>query len=212
MVRSRWQADSYDGGTRLDRHGGGVPEGWEDADLRRSRPDDPVVGCRLRKGVEPVHAARFPLHMHGSLAMRRRQVEQMANRASERERLALKRQLEAARLRLKRELGRYLACLGLGTEDLNAILYQQMTRDIAAAGRLRNSLEKLGGYPEWEPELIREFDHFAQALMEGQRRARLLGKEIDAALEDPRWECASRITGFCQTMNPSGHMASGKNE
>ncbi len=118
----------------------------------------------------------------------RRQVEQMANRAAERERLALKRQLEAARLRLKRELGRYLACLDLGTEDLNAVLHQQMTRDIVGAERLKTAWSKLGGYPEWEPELIRELDQFTQSLLEGQRRARLLGKELDAALEDPRWD------------------------
>lgn len=99
-----------------------------------------------------------------------------------------KRQHESACLRLKRELGRFLACLGQGTEDLNTVLYQQMTRDIATAERLRNCLEKLGGYPEWEPELKKQLDRFAQSLQEGQIRARLLGGKR-------KW-CQARIAPF----------------
>lgn len=117
----------------------------------------------------------------------RTQVELMERRASERQKKGLERQIEAARIRLQRELGRFLVCLDLGTDDLNNIMFLQMSRDIASAERLKLCLEKLGDYPEWDPDLCRELDLFVQPLTEGQRRARLLGKELDAALEDPRW-------------------------
>jgi hypothetical protein len=62
-----------------------------------------------------------------------------------------------------------------------------MTRDIASAQRLRKCLERLEGYPEWPSSLCNELQSFADKLSDAQRRARLMGKEIDAALEDPRW-------------------------
>jgi len=67
------------------------------------------------------------------------------------------------------------------------VLYQQMSRDIASARRLKQCWEKLGGYPNWDQELC-ELKNFSQQLTENQRTARLLGKELDAALGDPRWE------------------------
>lgn len=109
------------------------------------------------------------------------------HRATECERRGLERQAEAAKLRLIRELGRYLVCLGSSTSDLNQLLYEQMGRDIASAQRLKQSLDKLGGYPEWPPDLVHESRVFAEGLSENQRRARLLGRELDAALQDPRW-------------------------
>jgi len=114
-------------------------------------------------------------------------VETSHREALRREQSALGRQREAARIRLLQELGRYLLCLGVGTGDLNAVLYQQMTRDIAGAQRLKRCLEALGGYPTWDDESVRGLGQFVGKLTENQRRARLLGKELDAALEDPRW-------------------------
>jgi len=121
----------------------------------------------------------------------RRQVVFLERRAAQREREGLDRQILAARLRLQRELGRYLACLGEGTSDLNALLHRQMTRDIASAQRLKKCLEKLEGYPDWPASLCSELEAFAAKLSESQCRARLLGKEIDAALDDPRWLAAT---------------------
>ena len=62
-----------------------------------------------------------------------------------------------------------------------------MSRDIASAARLNKALEHLGGYPEWSAEMRRELLEFCETLTANQRRARLLGSEIDAALADPRW-------------------------
>jgi len=43
------------------------------------------------------------------------------------------------------------------------------------------------GYPDWPADLRRELDSFDRGLTDNQRRARLLGGEIDAAIDDPRW-------------------------
>ncbi len=103
---------------------------------------------------------------------------------------AMERQLAAARLRVLRELGRYLVCVAGDTADLNRTLYEQMNRDIASAVRLKSCLDRLAGLPDWPAELIRELGEFLQQTTPNQRRARLLGSEIDAALEDPRWNAA----------------------
>lgn len=120
------------------------------------------------------------------------QVTILDKRASERDCKMRDRQVQAARLRLKRELGRYLVCVSPGISDLNEVLYQQMARDIASAQRLKQCLEKLRGYPDWSADLRRELQEFIQGLPENQRKARLLGSEIDAALDDPRWAAGSQ--------------------
>ncbi|MFH0872556.1 MAG: hypothetical protein V1878_08750 [bacterium] len=102
--------------------------------------------------------------------------------------------MAAARLRLQSELGRYLVCLGEGTEDMNGLLHRQMTRDIASAHRLRQALDKLGGYPEWSSGLVQDLENFFSHLTENQRKARLLGKELDAALADPRWMAGAALS------------------
>jgi len=114
-------------------------------------------------------------------------VRLMEQQASDRANEMIRRQMEAARLRVRRELGLYLVCLGNGAQELNAVLHHQRSRDIASAQRLRQCLERLGGYPEWPAGLLRELESHVQDLSENQRRARLLGSEIDAALQDPRW-------------------------
>ncbi len=113
-------------------------------------------------------------------------VERLAEAATQRERSALASQGAAARLRLQRKLGRYLVCLGHGASNLNEIFYHQMQRDIAGRYRLQQCYKKLG-YPDWPADMVRDLEEFVARLGDNQRRARLLGTEIDAALEDPRW-------------------------
>lgn len=112
----------------------------------------------------------------------------MQEEATNQEKKALANQLNAARLRLIRELGKYLVCLGASTDELNDTLYKQMSRDIGSARRLQKCIDMLDGYPEWHLELRSELERFAESLAEGQRQARLLGSELDAALDDPRWQ------------------------
>lgn len=116
-----------------------------------------------------------------------KQVKLLEEMAKQREKESLLRQRKAASIRLQQELGRYLVCLEGRAENLNETLHHQMSRDIASAQRLKRCLEKLGGYPEWPIELCRDLESFVKGLTENQRKARLLGKELDAALEDPRW-------------------------
>ena len=126
----------------------------------------------------------------------RRLARQLHAQAEERERRGLQRQIEAASIRLKRELGRYLICLGGGARNLNDFMYQQLSRaELAGRRRLQQCQERLGGYPLWSDWLVRELDEFARTLSAGERRARVAGSELDAALQDPRWAAAPRETG-----------------
>jgi len=115
------------------------------------------------------------------------EVRRLRNSATQRETAALHRQLAACRQRLIKELGRYLVCVEGSAADLNGTFHRQMSRDIAGAHRLQLCSERLGGYPEWNPDLCGELESFYAELTEGQRMARLLGSELDAALDDPRW-------------------------
>lgn len=99
----------------------------------------------------------------------------------------LERQINAARLRLLRELGRYLVCVNDDSDDLNETFHEQMGRNIAGARRLKACFDRLGGYPVWPDELRRELAEFISAMGDGQRQARLAGAELEAALNDPRW-------------------------
>ena len=113
-------------------------------------------------------------------------VERMIARASEQERAGLKRQVEAASLRLTREVGRFLLCLDPRTVDLNQTFHGQQLRDIASADRLRRS-HSLIGYPNWPAELVQELRAEVSGLAANQRKNILIGSPLDAALDDPRW-------------------------
>jgi superfamily II DNA or RNA helicase len=118
----------------------------------------------------------------------RSEAHQMREEAQRREEAMRKRQFDAAQLRLLKELGRYFASLGATMPQYNQLWYQQMTRDIATAQRLRTALNRVGGdYPVWPKELEPELEQFRRDMTENQRKARIAGKEIDAALQDPRW-------------------------
>jgi len=111
--------------------------------------------------------------------------------ARAREQAGLRRQLAACRLRLTRELGRYLVCVEGTAADLNGVFQRQMARDIAGASRLQECRDKLGGYPEWTSQMCGDLETFYTGLTENERDAILLGSKLDAALNDPRWTCMS---------------------
>lgn len=116
----------------------------------------------------------------------RLRVEQMQERALRRERRGLERQVEVARLRLLRELGRYLLCVDPEALDLNQVLHAQRLRDIASAARLSRAYDRVG-YPAWDTALVEELRAEVRTLGANQRKSILLGKPLDAALADPRW-------------------------
>jgi hypothetical protein len=132
------------------------------------------------------------------------EVREMEKQADERQTLGLRRQLDAARLRLQRELGRYLIVLDPAAADLDQVFYRQMQRDTPIAVRLRECYRRLAGYPVWDADLLSELKRFERGLSEHRRTSRLAGNEILAALADPRWS-AQREYGHA----PSATMETG---
>jgi superfamily II DNA or RNA helicase len=101
-------------------------------------------------------------------------------------------QAASARRRLLLEVGRFLVCLQESTGDLNGALYQRMSREDATADRLSRCFDRLGGeYPDWTADVQAELLRFHQEATGNQRRGRLIGSEVDAALDDPRWPSGS---------------------
>ncbi|MCI0335700.1 MAG: SNF2-related protein [Planctomycetes bacterium] len=117
----------------------------------------------------------------------RQEVERRRSLAQMREDKGITNQFAAARLRLQHELGRFLVCVAGSTADLNAVFHEQMTRDIAGARRLRRCYELLDGYPSWTEKQRAELDTFFEGLSENQRHGLLIGSELEAAIQDPRW-------------------------
>lgn len=140
----------------------------------------------LWDGAVP-EAGAWVTALNAARAEARSRVEAMEAAAVTKIEKARERQLAAARERLHREVGRYLTCFGHGTADLNGILAERLARDVESARWLKLALDHLGGYPEWDEGLRRELDLFRKELKETQRKARLTGREVVAALEDPRW-------------------------
>lgn len=143
--------------------------------------------------------ARWQQAQAEARAAARAEVNRLHDQAQQRQDRALARQVEAAKIRLQRELGRYLLCLGGTTKDLNGFWHQQMGRaDILAARRLQACFTKFGDYLEWDQELCTELDAWFAELTENRRKARVAGSELDAALVDPRWRsetaCAVRVS------------------
>ncbi len=94
-------------------------------------------------------------------------------------------QLTAARLRLIKELGRTLRCVGPG--DLNRILRKQIESEDSAEGRYHRALKRLGSYPQWPAHLLEEIEAYVKDMGAHARAAHAnLPTSLDAALNDPR--------------------------
>jgi hypothetical protein len=135
-------------------------------------------------GTPPPAALRLQAQAESRDAAQKR-VEAMRRAAQAEEKASLGRQVEAAQRRLRRELGRTLRCFGEG--DLNDILRRQVQREAGSDGRYHQALRLLGGYPEWRPEDISDADDYARSATEWEKKARVAGSEVDAAIGDPRW-------------------------
>jgi hypothetical protein len=122
----------------------------------------------------------------------REAVESMVARAMREERAGLERQVAAAKLRLTRELGRFLLCLVPDATDLNQTFFDQQTRDISSADRLRRA-HALIGYPEWAPSIVADLRGEIAILSINQRKNVLIGSPLDAALDDPRWQAIATL-------------------
>ena len=127
----------------------------------------------------------------GARSAARQRVLAMKKRTEVAEEAGLRRQVEAARRRLRRELARTLRCLSRG--DLDAIFRKRVREELRPDGFYHRALQRLGGYPIWAPEDVADADSFLQGLKQKDRVARIAGSEIDAAINDPRWLAASEV-------------------
>ena len=99
-------------------------------------------------------------------------------------------QLVAARLRLVEELGRTLVCFDPVTDDLNSRFHRLATEANPTAHRLARVFHRLGGYPEWTERHCSDLRANRDGLSPVQLATRRTGRELDAALDDPRWVVA----------------------
>lgn len=121
-----------------------------------------------------------------------RQVKVMHGHAAIEERQALRRQVEAARRRLLRELARFLACATGGNEDLNAVFHRMMQRG-GQVGALLRRAHDLVGYPDWAEDVVRTAIDTSQKLSGNQRINVLLGTPLEATARDPRWKAQATL-------------------
>lgn len=123
-------------------------------------------------------------------------VKRMRERAAVEERAGLRRQIEAARCRLLRELARYLACAANEDEDFNAVFHRAMERG-GQVGALLVRAHGLVGYPEWPVDLVRAAVQDADRLGANRRTNVLLGTPLEAAVRDPRWAALATLEALC---------------
>ena len=127
----------------------------------------------------------------------RRRLEEMKQAALTAEAVNLRNQIEAARNRLLKELGRTLRCIGSG--DLNAVLRKQIERESQPNERYHRVVELLGGYPAWTAVLLEDSESFFSDRTPHERQARVaLPAPLDAALNDPRWKAAVTMRSVSQ--------------
>ena len=100
-------------------------------------------------------------------------------------------QREAARFRLIEELGRLLVCHDPDTDDLNGKFHRLASDTTPTASQLKTVFNRLGDYPDWDPDHLTDLHTFRNGMSPSQIKTRLTGTELDAALADPRWDVQS---------------------
>lgn len=119
-------------------------------------------------------------------------VAAMARRALGEERAGLERQVQAASVRLRREVGRFLACARDAGQDYNAAFHRWMQRGGQVAALLAQAHDLIG-YPEWSDAEIADAERAALSLSANQRKNVLLATPLEAAIKDPRWMARSTL-------------------
>lgn len=114
-------------------------------------------------------------------------VAALRDRAASLQSAAAEQQVSAARLRLIEELGRMLVCFEPDTDDLNGKFHRLATEQTPTATRLNRVWHRLGQYPDWDVYHVAALRNFRDGLGSAQIKTRLTGRELEAALDDPRW-------------------------
>jgi superfamily II DNA/RNA helicase len=144
-------------------------------------------------GTNPAPAILYKAREEARKKAKKR-VENMKTEWEEKEKLGIDAQISAARLRLLREVGRTMRCLGdskdsKDSKDISLVFKKQLEKE-RSDKRYRKVIELLGNYPSWSSEELDEIEDFVKR--ENQKKARITGTEIDAALNDPRWRAHTR--------------------
>ncbi|MCS7310856.1 MAG: hypothetical protein NZ741_11610, partial [Armatimonadetes bacterium] len=114
------------------------------------------------------------------VAVRREQVERRWQEG-------LRRQVEAARYRLERELLRLL-CAVDGRRDPNMVWHELMREAGERARWLQEAAQRLGYPYRWTAEQVSEARQWVQAQPVQRQETLRLGSSLQAALQDPRWK------------------------
>jgi hypothetical protein len=99
-------------------------------------------------------------------------------------------QVEASRLRLVEELGRALICFPPDIDDLNGKFHRLACEETPSAERFQKVFTRIGAFPDWDDFTIGDLREYRASLSPNQVKTRMTGREVDAALADPRWAVA----------------------
>jgi hypothetical protein len=69
----------------------------------------------------------------------------------------------------------------------NGKFHRLATEQTPTATRFQGVFKRLGQYPNWDAHHIAALRDFRDTLGSAQVKTRLTGRELDAALDDPRW-------------------------
>ncbi len=97
------------------------------------------------------------------------------------------RQQAAARVRTARELGRLLKCLDPQGASMSAMAKTQASLAGALSPRVSSALDLLGNGFKWTDYLNWEIEEYFSHMSATDKKSRLSGSSLDAALSDYRW-------------------------
>jgi len=81
------------------------------------------------------------------------------------------------------------------------MLHEQIRHERGPDGRYRRCEEVPGGHPDGQKEEVELVDEHVAGLTQNRKDARLLGTELDAALQDPRWRAVDTERPVRRPMN-----------
>ena len=116
------------------------------------------------------------------------QLTHLQNRAQEVQAEGLAAQVAAASFRLTWQLGKYLICREPSFRQPNPQMHRIMTTVTEGSRDRMRRVHKLIDYPQWPDALADELRRFGKQVGAHEKKNRLSGKQIDAALDDPRWQ------------------------
>lgn len=137
---------------------------------------------------QPADPQRWVEAVKHALAAANAEVEALEQRAEARVATSLNHQRQAARFRLTWQLGKYFACHDNHVNKPNEALHAMFSQGDAARHRAVRAYQLFSGYPEWPPALLDELRRFERRVSTHERKNRQSFKQVDAALEDPRWD------------------------